>query len=493
MTTEPPDAAHPHPKHRKPFQNVSSLLKRFPLLGLGIAAAALVLIAPATSRADDSGSGGGDNKEGADLSDDVGDGLAKLEPLLKANDYAGAIGLVNGLLAKAGAESYDQAFLYYTLSQIYTQKGEYASAIAPLETTIAIADKKHYFPVKQELEMLYILSQLYDQQAETLKGDKDAQDASYTKAITYIERWVAMSPRLTEDISTYYAQLLYASAVSRDPAHPDQEKIKQAQDQIQKTLLTTVHPKDSLYTFLLATLQQQNNYERGSEILELLLSHNPNNKNYWADLAMFYMAQAQDPKNSKDDAKVRHFNIRAINTIERAQRFGFMNTQRDNYSLFTLYYNMDEYSLAAELLHKGLSSGNIESNLANWTLLAASYQQISQDFKAVAALEEAAKQFPTSGELEYRVSQVYQGLDDTQKAYDHVVLSMQKGNLAHPQQTYIFAAYVCFELQKLDDAKDAIDKALALMKNPDHQAIGLRDAIDEAIKERDAKAAANKA
>jgi hypothetical protein len=51
-------------------------------------------------------------------------------------------------------------------------------------------------------------------------------------------------------------------------------------------------------------------------------------------------------------------------------------------------------------------------------------------------------------------------------------------------------AYVAYELAQYDDAKVAIEKAIALAAHParpDHQATGLKNAIDEAIRERDAK------
>jgi tetratricopeptide (TPR) repeat protein len=264
--------------------------------------------------------------------------------------------------------------------------------------------------------------------------------------------------------------------------------IRRSREQVEKTLLMSVHPKDSLYVFLLATLQQEQNYARATEVLELLLSHNPNSRSYWMDLDMFYMALAQDPKN-KDERKIRMYNIRAINTIERAQEKGFMKTPRDNYTLFTLYYNIGQYGIAADLLHEGLRTGGIDSDLQNWLLLAASYQQINQDFTAIEVLKEAAQRYPKNGELEFKVAQVYQQLDNNQEAFDHAEVAVGKGSLAKPQQTYMFIAYMAYELGKFDEAKVAIDKAIELLlpKPPDHQAQALRGAIEEAIKERDSK------
>jgi tetratricopeptide (TPR) repeat protein len=201
------------------------------------------------------------------------------------------------------------------------------------------------------------------------------------------------------------------------------------------------------------------------------------------------MALAQDPKDKNED-KIRMYNIRAINTIERAQALGFMKTTRDNYTLFTLYYNIGQYGMAADLLYAGLKAGTIDSDLQNWLLLAASYQQINQDFTAIDVLKEAANRYPKNGELEFKIAQIYQQLDDNKNAFEHAKVALGKGGLAKAQQTYMFVAYVAYELGQYDDAKAAIEKAIELAghpDHPDHQATGLKNAIDEAIKERDAK------
>jgi hypothetical protein len=53
----------------------------------------------------------------------------------------------------------------------------------------------------------------------------------------------------------------------------------------------------------------------------------------------------------------------------------------------------------------------------------------------------------------------------------------------------MFLAYTGYEVGQYDEAKVAIDQAIHLMSKPDHQALGLQSAIEEAIKERDAKKA----
>jgi Tfp pilus assembly protein PilF len=202
---------------------------------------------------------------------------------------------------------------------------------------------------------------------------------------------------------------------------------------------------------------------------------------------MFYMILGQ---NSKDEAKIRMYDIRAINAIERAQALGYLKTTKDNFNLFTLYYNSNQYGAAADLLHDGLMTGNIDPILANWQLLASSYEQINQEFKAIDALKEASNRFPKNGELDMKISQVYYSLGDTEKSFQYAQIAMEKGGLAKPLQTYEFIAYLAYELHKYDFAKIAIDKVIELLKgNPDHQMQILKGAIDDAIKEANEKAA----
>jgi tetratricopeptide (TPR) repeat protein len=459
----------------------------FPLkrtLPLGLAALSVLLALPTGLRAQDDTA---PKEEAPQLTDATGDGLTKLDPVVKAKDWDGAIRMVENLIQEAKPDSYDQVFLKEMEAQIYTQKGDYPSAIAPLESALAMADAHHYFTNKQETETLYFLSQLYYQQADGAKNDRELQAAALGKAIIYIERWLAITPKPPEDIAVYYAQVLYSAAVAKDPSHPDAALLSRARAEFEKVLTMSVHPKDSLYIYLLAIIQQQFDYVHAAEYFELLLSRNPANKNYWQDLSTLYMALAQDPKD-KDERKIRQYNIRAINTFERAQAQGFLKSPRDNFTLFTLYYNIGQYGIAADLLHEGLKSGNIEPDLSNYLLLAASYQQINQDFTAIEVLKEAAERMPKNGEIEFKIAQVYQQLDNNKEAFNHAKVAIDKGGLAKAQQTYMFLAYMAYEVGQFDDANVAIDKAIELTNGkPDHQAIGLRNAIEEAIKERDAK------
>jgi tetratricopeptide (TPR) repeat protein len=456
------------------------------LRGAGLAGLALLLLGSPLLRADE-------NATPADqtLSDAVGDGISKIRPMLDAKDWTGAMRVIDDLIRSAAADSYDMDVLLETKARILIQKADYTDAIAPMEGALAIADRHHFNSTKQTSDILNLLAQLYNQTADDTKKSKEEQVAAYEKARGYMKRWFEINPKPSEDIAFYYAQLLYQEAVAKNGEHPDMDLIREAQHQVEKVLLLSVHPKDTTYGFLLATLNQEADYKRGAEVLELMLAKNPSNKSYWGDLVMFYMMLGQQ---TKDEAQIRKYNIRAINTIERAQALGFMKTPKDNFNLFTLYYNSNQYGTAADLLHAGLQAGTIEGSLANWQLLASSYEQINKDFDSIQALKEAAEKFPKNGELDFKIAQVYYGLNNLDQAFAYSKVAMAKGGLSKPLQTYEFIAYLAYELQKFDDAKAAIDKAIELKPgNTDRQIMSLKNAIDEAIKdlkEKEAKKAA---
>ena len=444
--------------------------------GLGVAALVLVLSLPAGLFADEPAP-----TEPPSLSDAVGDGLAKIRPLLDQKDYAGSNKIVDELITEAEPDSYDMDILLETRARILIQQANYAGAIKPMEGALEIADRHHFNTARQSMDILNLLAQLYYQTAEDSKKTRAEQIECYSKAIGYMQRYFKLNTKPNEDVSFYYAQLLYAEAVAKNQEHPDPELIKQAREQVEKVLLMTVHPKDSTYAFLLATLNQEQDYVRGAELLELMLSKNPSSKTYWGDLVMFYMLLGQ---STKDEAKIRQYNIRAINTIERAQALGYLKTPKDNFNLFTLYYNSNQFGTAADLLFAGLKSGNIDPSLANWQLLASSYEQINQEFKSIEALKEASQRFPKNGELDFKIAQVYYGLGKNDEAFEYSQIAMEKGGLSKPLQTYEFMAYLAYEQHKYDFAKVAIDKAIELKQgSPDHQMLVLQNAINDAIRE----------
>lgn len=460
-------------------------------LALASVLAALALCLPGSLRADDTPAPAS-GSEPPSLSDSVGDALSKLRPLIDAKDWAGAEKLVDNLIPTVQPDSYDLSVLLDTKARLLIQANDYVNSLPVMEQALQIADRHNFNDASKEMEDLSLLSQLYYQAAGNAKTPKDEQLADYGKAISYIERWFTLSKKPSEETNVYYASVLYNEALAINADHPDPDLVQKTEGVVRKALKISIHPRDNLYLLLLATLQQQGKNAEAADVLEYMLKQNPANKNYWPELVSFYVNLAQSADKSTDD--FRKYYVRAINALERAQALGYMTTPKDNFLLFTFYYDTAQFGTAADLLYQGLTTGTISGELNNWELLSTAYQQTNQEFKAIDVLKQATQKFPQNGNLDSQIAGIYLGLDKNEDAYTYEKLAVDTGNLDKSWVVYNTLAYLSFELGKLDESKAAIEKAIELKGGkPDRQSVSLRNAITEAISERDARAAADAA
>jgi tetratricopeptide (TPR) repeat protein len=408
----------------------------------------------------------------------------KMKPLLDAKNWDGAMAVIDSVLVGLDPNGYDTAFISDIKDKIFLQKNDYASAIGPMETTLRLADaNKNFFDKKTILDVVYFLAQIYYQEGTSSK-DPTVQKNYFNKSSAYIKRWLQTTPKKNQEASLFYASILYNQAVV-NPDKVDLELIKRVQTEVQEGLLTSLKPKEGFYVLLLASLQQIGDLAGSAEVLEQMVKVKPENRTYWLQLLATYLNLGGGTE--KDEQKSRESFARAINTMERAQALGLMQTPKDNYNLVTMYYNAGQFGRATDLLYSGLKSGAIESDLKNWQLLAYSYQQIGRDAQAIAVLKEAGTAFP-SGQIEFQIGQIYSQMDNrTAEAYAYYSKAVEKGGLEKPHSAYMFLAYTAFELEKFDEALAAINKTIGSPDGQkDAQAPRLKQAIEDAVKEREA-------
>ena len=406
------------------------------------------------------------------LGDRTSDELTKVQKLLETNDYAGSLAIVDAQYKRADPNSYDAAILLQVKAQILLQDNKQLEAIEPLETSLMLSDSHtpHFLENKATLDFVYFLAQLYFQEGTSVKDPKRIEFC-FDKAEHYMERWTKLTPKLSTEPVVFYASLLFNRA-TQDGDNIDKVRLERSLKLVETALTLEIHPKDSLYLLKLACLLQMAKYKEAAEIIELLLTKQPDHRTYWDQLAAIYL-NLEEP-------------VRYIVTIERAKSFGFMNTQKDNYNLVGIYFNLGQFEKASELLEKGLKDGSLESDESNWKLLVYSYLQLRRDFKAIDALGRAVKAVPTSGTLEFMLAQNLFAVNKIEEAIPHAQAAVKKGGISRPDQVYLFLAYLCLESKKYDIALDAVDKAIEF---PESAAEGTRmkKAIQDAIKEREAK------
>ncbi len=415
-----------------------------------------------------------------ELTERVQEQLAKFQELSNNKDFAGAVRLVDELERGIQPNSFDAVVLAQAKAQALLQNNQYAAAIPPLENAIRLGENFNFLEPRQLQEYMLLLSQLHYQEASNLK-DAQQQVPGMERALTYLRRYLQLTQKPNPEARMFAAHLFYSRATV-DPDNPDKEMLEQAKKQAEEGLYSAIKPRDTFYVLLLAVLQQQGRNREVADLLELLVQQQPTNRQYWQQLAFTYLALAEEDKDNPE--RSYEWNIRTVLTIERAQELGIMDTPKDNFNLVGIYFNMQRFDQAVELLESGLQNGKIEDTQRNWELLASSYQQIRKELKAIDVLKEAVKRYPEAGSLEFTIAQTYYQLDKLDDAYKHADAALRKGNLERRTPVLLFAAYVAYELKRYEDARRFAEEAT---KDPSADgADRLLRAINEAIAEREA-------
>ncbi len=436
-------------------------------------AGVVLCAAPAVTRADE-----GDDTPS--FTDKTNEALQKLQPLLDAKNWDGALNLLATANESAAPDSYDRSVIMDMVGKIHFQKDEVAQAITAWEETLRL-DEAHaaYAKPKEKLDLMLSLAQGYYQLASNTKVPAVAHD-DFGRAASYIARWLKATPKPTFDTEYFYASVLYSEATANEKAI-DKPTLLLAKDAAQKALRLSNHPKENLYVLLQAIYSQTEDLVHSAQYLELLVQLTPEKEGYWQLLWAAYMNMAAE---EKDEDRARVFYARAINTLERAQSFHKMVAKKDNYNLATMYYSAGQFGKATDILSAGLTKGSIDSSLQNWELLSYSYQQVDQPLKAIAALKEAEVKVPNKGaEIDFEIAKIYAQLEDTHEAYTFAASAAAKGGIEKGFNLYQFLAYQAYEEEKYQEALDALNKAAAYPQGKESKQLeSLRRIILQSLK-----------
>lgn len=416
-----------------------------------------------------------------EISEPVANEFGKIQALNENKDYAGAVKLLDNLIATVANPSFDLVALSQVKAQILLAQGNFPAAIPPLKLALDLGQRHGFFDQRATLDATYLLSQISYQVASETK-DPARQQALYDQAYAYIRRWLELSPKPTSEAHLYAASILYNQAL-QNSAKPDLAKVRAAKLEIEAGLPLDVKPKDTLLVLLLATTQQLGDQEKAAELLELLVQLQPTSAVYWQQLAACYYALASDAKKPADADR---YNLRALLTFERAQAHGLLNSPKENFSVVALYFSLQQFDKAIALLETGLKSGGIENSKRNWDILAASYQQIHDNTKAADTYNRAIAAFPKDGQLEFSLAQLHYSLGQNTGAYTHLERAIAKDGLDKPGQVHLFIAYIAYELQRFDDVLKWTAAAGAFADAKKEDIERLTKAAKDALAEREA-------
>lgn len=428
------------------------------------------------------------------LGEKTSEAFGKLRALQEAKNWAGVLALLEGIPdVKPG--SYDEAVILDSKARTYGVMEQMAKAIAPWERALQISDEHGYFNERQTLEIVLFLAQINTQEAFAANRPAAQQQEYLAKAVPYYRRYLEKVTTPPADVILAYATVLFQKATA-DANRADASLLQEAKSVVDRGLVASIKPRDNFYSLQVALRQQDSDLAGASELIELMVHQKPDKKDYWQSLVMTY-SRLSDEAKEENPALSRQYLIRAILSYERAQELGFLTTSKDRLHLCSLYLGAKQFTKGTEMLHRGMKTGEIDSEPNNWRLLGRFHQEANQPKEAVAALEEGARRFPKNGEIEVQLAELHFQSEQIAAALQHAKAAIEKGNFetTKPFSVYYLIAYTAYDLAKFDEARQAI---IAAEKYPeefsrDPQFSSLKNAVNDAIAEREKKAAAKEA
>lgn len=404
----------------------------------------VLLVTPIYLFADQSEESENSGKKAATLQDSTVELVQKISGIAQdgpIKEKQAAVQELQNNLANVPPNSYDSAVTNLLLAQTLVQMQKASEAIPAMEQAVFSG----FFDAKQNAKYTLFLANLYYQE----------QPPQLKKAQQTIARFLGTGAEPTSDMLYFYAAVLIAD-------NQAEEALKQAE----KLFRMEANPKDDLLRMAVACNQELKRFEVAASYLELLLDRKPDNASYWDQLVSSYAQAGQT--------------LAALLTIERAQKAGFKISPIDNQSRVELYFNLEQYAIAAQLMKEGLANGTIPSELRNWNLLSYCYELLKDKEGSLYALEEASKlnKWP---DIDVRLARAYWERQRTTDTVQVLLKVLKFPDLKKPGEIWLFLATAYLDTRDFPKASDACDQASKDPEIPPRRIEDIRKYIAKSI------------
>ena len=128
-----------------------------------------------------------------------------------------------------------------------------------------------------------------------------------------------------------------------------------------------------------------------------------------------------------------------------------MNGPADYMNVFGLYYRLEEYSRASQLLEGWIKAGKVEDSEENWELVSVCYANLRRDDAVRKVLDESRRRFKT-GNLDFQLAQYLWYDGKYKEGLEVATTAWNKGGLKKAGRTALFLATANFEQRQYDEA-----------------------------------------
>jgi hypothetical protein len=357
-----------------------------------------------------------EKEKGQQISRVIAKEMTAAQKALQASQWAEAIKNLEAAETKSGLNAFDKKTIYDFKGFAYVKLNNLKAAEQAYEVALTTGA---YSPedAAKTTRMLFRLS---------------AGNQQYAKAAEYGKQ-VAESGAATPDDLGILSQIYYlqkdckSSAVWADKAIAASRKAGEA-------------PKENLYQFKLQCASDAGDTPGMAAVLVDLIRLT-NKTNYWNTLLRIERQDERDDRNTLMIYRIMY------NTNS-------MNADTDYIEMAQLLADAALPGEAQTVLEKAMSSGVVKDEHKERTtrLVNSLKSRADADKKGLASFDTEAAKNP-AGELSVKLGEVYYGFGDYQKGVDSITAGLQKGQVKHLDEAYVYLGLAEVQLKNFAEAK----------------------------------------
>jgi tetratricopeptide (TPR) repeat protein len=359
-------------------------------------------------------------KQTVAMSQQVYEKLTAIQEAVEAKDYASAENLLRELRANEKLSDYERAQIWNLSGYSYYLQEKYPEAINAYEQVL----RQPELPEALTLSTLKTMAQLQF----TIED--------YETALQTVRRLMAAVPEPSADVFMLEGQALFQLNRYKEALTPIKTAVDMFREQGQA-------PKENWLLLLRVCYFELKDYNNMLEVVKELVTYYPKDT-YILTLAGVY-SELGDTKKQ-------------LALTEVLYEKGLLNTNGHITNLANLYLLHGLPFKAAEVLEKGMKDQFVEENERNLRLMSQAWYQAREDEKAIPPMARAAR-MAQDGDLYIRLAQAHINLEQWGDAVDAVNSALSAGGLKRTDQAYIMMGMSFFNQKRLEQARDAFQKA----------------------------------
>lgn len=361
--------------------------------------------------------------------------LSSIHESLNERKYAETIGKLR-TLEKAHLTPYEEALVIQTYGFVYAQQGDYKRGIGYFERSVAL----DALPTAAQQGMLYSLASLYTSQEQ------------YQKSINTLVNWYAYEKEPNANsyilMATNYAQM---------------ERYREALPYVRTAIAKdTGKPKESWYQLELAIHFELKDFANAAKILHTMLTHWPDNLQYWETLSGSYQELKQDRN--------------ALAALMLAYRKGLITEDKKILNVVRMNLFLEDPFQAGKILQDEMNARRVPLTKKNLALLLSAWKTAREFEEAIAIIDRLAP-MTNDGEYYLEKAQLYAERNKWQETVDAAQQAIDKGKLKRPGTAYVLLGQAYTEMQKYRAALNAFRQAKKYDKDSRKIAQGWEDYV----------------